>query len=173
MKGKYLFSMSGTELSKLLRQYPDKPWNWNFLSENPNITMKDVLAHPNESWTWNALSANPGITMRDVEEHPWGLWNWNALSSNPNITIKDVLAYPDKSWNWDRLSRNPSISIKDILHSVAERKGRINQVVYYQHNKQHMYPDEQLHQLQPLTPRKYFISERQITVSLSRQSVPK
>jgi hypothetical protein len=32
-------------------------------------------------------------------------------------------------------------SARALLHSVAERKGRINQVVYYQHNKQHMYPE--------------------------------
>ena len=30
------------ELGKLLRHFPDKPWNWSWLSSNPAITMNDV-----------------------------------------------------------------------------------------------------------------------------------
>jgi hypothetical protein len=52
--------------------YPDKPWNWDALSSNPNITFDNVLAYPDKPW------------------------NWDALSSNPNITFDNVLAYPDK-----------------------------------------------------------------------------
>ena len=28
------------DLVKLLELYPDKPWDWSGISENPNLTMK-------------------------------------------------------------------------------------------------------------------------------------
>ena len=65
----------------------DMPWNWEWLSMNPNITMKDVLAHPEMPWDWKWLSENPNITMNDVLAHPVSLsgkpWNWYGLSANP------------------------------------------------------------------------------------------
>jgi hypothetical protein len=38
-----------TELSKLLKAFPDKLWNVCCLNGNPNITMKDVQTYPK----WN------------------------------------------------------------------------------------------------------------------------
>ena len=29
---------------------PDKPWNWTYVSSNPNITMEIVNANPNKPW---------------------------------------------------------------------------------------------------------------------------
>lgn len=34
------------KLIDFVLQFPNKPWNWTGLSENPNITMKDVLENP-------------------------------------------------------------------------------------------------------------------------------
>jgi hypothetical protein len=67
------------ELQRLINKYPDKRWNWCLLSENPNITMSDVLRYPEMSWDWS----------------------W--LSVNPNITMSDVLRYPDKPWDYDSI----------------------------------------------------------------------
>ena len=47
------------ELQKLLALFPDKPWDWYRLSGNPNITMRDVLAHPDKPWNWSQISSNP------------------------------------------------------------------------------------------------------------------
>ena len=41
-----------TELEKLLLKFPDKPWNWDYISCNPNITMEMIEAHPNKPWNW-------------------------------------------------------------------------------------------------------------------------
>ena len=43
---------------KFIENHPDKPWKWNWLSQNPNITFDIVLAHPDKPWHWGWLSRN-------------------------------------------------------------------------------------------------------------------
>src|SRR5690606_13426821 len=63
-------------------KHPYMPWQWAWVSMNPNITMKDVLATPDKGWDWRWLSKNPRITMKDVLSHPDKNWNWWNLSVN-------------------------------------------------------------------------------------------
>ena len=35
-------------LTYLLEKYPEKPWKWNCISRNPNITMKMIEKYPNK-----------------------------------------------------------------------------------------------------------------------------
>ena len=51
------------ELQKLLLKYPDKPWNWYWLSCNSNITMDFIEKYPDNPWNRNAISRNPNITL--------------------------------------------------------------------------------------------------------------
>lgn len=44
----------------------DKPWNWEYLSANPNITFEDVYANPDKPWSRSCLSRNPNIFKRDI-----------------------------------------------------------------------------------------------------------
>jgi len=44
-------------------KYPNLNWDYKFLSENPNITLEDVLGHPNLDWDYKLLSKNPNITL--------------------------------------------------------------------------------------------------------------
>ena len=32
---------------------PDKPWSWNSISHNPNITMDIIKDNPDKPWDWN------------------------------------------------------------------------------------------------------------------------
>ena len=43
-------------LLHMLELYPDKPWAWDELSRNPNITWEIVKANPNKPWNWLLLS---------------------------------------------------------------------------------------------------------------------
>ena len=43
---------------KFIEDNPDKPWYWNALSRNPNITFDNVLIHPDKPWNWGNLSQN-------------------------------------------------------------------------------------------------------------------
>ena len=44
--------------------HPEKPWNWQGISRNPNITWDIVEAHPEIPWDWWCLSENP------MSKHP-------------------------------------------------------------------------------------------------------
>jgi hypothetical protein len=85
---------------------PDKPWNWGWISKNPNITMKFILDNPDKPWNWSAISMNPNITMDFINDKPDKEWHWYDISSNPSITMKDIIDNPDKPWNWNAISRN-------------------------------------------------------------------
>ena len=95
-----------SHLIYLLEQFPDKEWNYNGLSANPNIDLKYILNNPDKPWNWSWLSSNPNITIQDILNNPDKPWDWDWSSRNPNITIQDVLNNPDKPWDWVELSRN-------------------------------------------------------------------
>ena len=69
-------------LIQLIKNNPDKPWNWCGLSMNPNVTTEYVTNNPDKPWDWYWLSRNPNITMEDVTNNPDKPWNWTSLSYN-------------------------------------------------------------------------------------------
>ena len=42
----------------LLKLYPDKDWDWDEVSCNPNITWENVRDNPNQNWSWYKVSYN-------------------------------------------------------------------------------------------------------------------
>jgi len=90
---------------------PDKPWDWDKLSRNPNVTWDIVQQNTDIPWDWYVLSANPDITTWDiVQKNPDKPWDWVFLTSNPNITLDIVQQNPDKPWDWFGISANPTLS---------------------------------------------------------------
>ena len=59
-----------TKFWTFIEENDDKPWDWNSLSKNPNITLDSVLSHPDKPWNWVLLSLNPNITFDIVHCHP-------------------------------------------------------------------------------------------------------
>ena len=43
---------------QLIRDNPDKEWDWYCLSDNPNITWEIIQQNPDKDWDWKALSIN-------------------------------------------------------------------------------------------------------------------
>ena len=54
-------------LEKLLKLYPDKEWDYKYLSQNPNITWDNVQNNPDKPWNYYWLSSNPNITWNNVK----------------------------------------------------------------------------------------------------------
>jgi len=44
--------------SKFIKETPVNPWNWDGISENPNITWEIIKANPDKEWYWWELSWN-------------------------------------------------------------------------------------------------------------------
>jgi hypothetical protein len=84
--------------TKVFREQVEKEWTekyWKFVKDNID-----------KPWQWDWLSLNPNITFDMVQSYPDKSWDWDYLSLNPNITFDIVHAHPDKPWNWYYLSRN-------------------------------------------------------------------
>ena len=70
----------------LLYLFPNKKWNYRWLSINPNITWDIVKNTLEKKWDWYELSRNPNITWGIVKNNPEKPWSYYGLSLNPNIT---------------------------------------------------------------------------------------
>ena len=106
-KGKSMFS---NHLITLLKFFPHKPWNWQGISCNPNITWDLIYANPDKPWNWYKISSNPKITWDIINTNPDKPWDWVKISFNPNITWDIICANPDKPWEWFGISCNPNIT---------------------------------------------------------------
>ena len=52
------------------------------VSANPNITMEMIEKYPNKDWNWSYLSWNRNITMEFIEKYPSKPWDWDYISWN-------------------------------------------------------------------------------------------
>jgi len=62
------------------------------LSQNPNITMQNVLDNPEMPWNWYWLSKNPNITYKFIVEHinkiDFELLSENYLERDPVVRTR-------------------------------------------------------------------------------------
>jgi hypothetical protein len=107
---------------EFIEKYPDKPWNWNRISTNPNITMEFIEKYPDKPWNWNWIPENPNITMEFIEKYPDKPWDWDYISMNPNINMDIIEKYPDKPWSWCYISRNKFLKEKNLFTEKQMRK---------------------------------------------------
>ena len=77
--------------------------------------MKYINDNPDKNWNWEEISRNPNITMKFINDNPDKPWEWYFISENPNITMKDILDNPDKPWNWYCISRKPFTKEKEAF----------------------------------------------------------
>jgi hypothetical protein len=99
---------------EVIEKYPDKPWNWQWMSENTNITMEMIDKYSDKPWNWVSISRNPNLTMEFIEKYPDKPWDWYNISVNSNITIEMINKYPDKPWVWTEILCNPNITMDFI-----------------------------------------------------------
>ena len=51
------------KLIKLTEKFPNKPWDWEELSNNENLTIEVIEKYIDKPWNWKKFSQNPNITM--------------------------------------------------------------------------------------------------------------
>src|SRR5690349_18572221 len=77
-------------LAMLLKKLPDKPWNWDILSQNPNSTWNLVSRNPDKPWVYRDIIAHSDVTWEIISNEFSRLLSkkedWIYLSTNPNIT---------------------------------------------------------------------------------------
>src|SRR6188768_1082716 len=97
-------------LITLINRFPNERWNWEGLSMNPNVSLKDMLDN-DLPWEWIHVSKNPSVTFDDIKNNPTIFWNWKQISRN--YTFQEALERRNKPWNWDVVTYN-SITFQDV-----------------------------------------------------------
>ena len=72
-----------TPLCRLVCDNPDKNWDYDYVSQNHNITWEIVKNNPDKDWHYGRLSLNPNITWEIVQNNPDKKWGYDNLSFNP------------------------------------------------------------------------------------------
>ena len=90
--------------------------------------------HLDKPWNWGYLSCNPNITMYIIEKYPDKPWNWGWISNNPNITMDIIEKYSDKPWDWKWMSENKFLYNKivydrELNKDIHVRKNNINGIM--------------------------------------------
>ncbi len=70
----------------LLEKYPNENWNYERLSENPNISIKYIKNNPDNKWDWKNISRI--VTYIEFINNPDLPWDYCELSRNKNIPIE-------------------------------------------------------------------------------------
>jgi hypothetical protein len=99
----------------IIRAYPNKHWNWGYISGNQNLTWEFVCENSDKPWNWDLLSANRAVTIDIVKANPDKQWNWDSLSKNPNITLDIIKANPDRPWSFHHMSYNPNLTCEFVM----------------------------------------------------------
>ncbi len=94
----------------------EKPWDWDELSRNRGISFRDINHYKTFSWNWRYVSRNENVTMKDVLDNPSYAWDFSALSGNPGIKFQDILDHPEFDWSWDDVSENINITTQNVLN---------------------------------------------------------
>lgn len=125
------------ELTKILKAFTNKDWNWYELSRNSNITWEFIQANPNKSWNQYALSINPNITWEITKENKNIQWDFYGLSFNPNITWEIIQANPNLRWSqfstnitWEIVKDNFNVFSKNGVNEIAKISNLTLEIVY-------------------------------------------
>ena len=97
----------------------DKEWS--------NKLFGFIESQSHKPWNWQWISCNPNITIETIEAHLDKPWDWMEVSRNPNLTMKIIEAHPDKPWEWILVSQ---ISFQKDKEQFIERKAREYMAAY-------------------------------------------
>jgi len=129
-------------LRKLLKKYPDKPWDYYWLSSNENLTIDIVIRDLNKTsnnktrsvWYWNGLIQNKNInreellkiaeqyiTIKDCQDLDY-FKKYNSITINnideyiqKNGPVSSHVSSRGETWEWPNISYLANVSLKDIL----------------------------------------------------------
>jgi len=120
---KWVVSYSPHLTMEIILDEQHRLWDWDYISaHNKNITIQDIVNYPDKFNNWEKISANLNISLKDIKNNMTLPWNWQMLSSRPDLTAEfviwvcnnptyDSLLYrflnmPNNLWDWGNISTN-------------------------------------------------------------------
>ena len=106
-------------LEKIIERFPNKPWDFDLLVRNPNISITFIENHPEFPWNLSLFQKqNPNLKESFIKKHPEANWDFNDFSFFPFITTLFIESTIDKPWNFYELSIHPSVDFKLIKDNL-------------------------------------------------------
>jgi hypothetical protein len=126
-----------------IRNNPNKPWNWQYVSSNPNLTIEMIHSNPDKPWSLYFAGENVKLTpftLQIIADNEHDGWNWNKISKNPSLTLDIIKQFPDKPWSLHELSFNINLTIAMMVYFMKKEKYHWNwhRISYctFSHDKQ-------------------------------------
>ncbi len=97
-------------------KYSNLEINYNFLSANKYLHIKDVIQYKDRDWNWEKVFNNVIIDLDTLQKNKSSIkWDFYQMSKNHNITPKIVYEFQNENWNYDELSRHIDWNIVKLL----------------------------------------------------------
>ena len=92
---------------EIIKQNPDKDWNYYYLSMNPNITWDIIKANTDKDWNYSLLFQNP------MDKYLFPLCIMKRRAKERSALIKEELVA--NAWHPDRVQKwlDAGIDIED------------------------------------------------------------
>ena len=103
------------------------PWNWKYISHNPNITPDFIYLYQFENLDWDYMSSHSHLSLEIIEQLNQRPWSWSEISRNHNLTYQYIEENPHLNWNWSNLVKNTFPKEKKLY---LEKKYRQYMAVY-------------------------------------------
>lgn len=97
-------------------------WDWHALTNNNfvNYSLKFIKEHIEKPWNWELLSNHPELNNEFVKEYKDKKWNWAIVTARdffePSIDILQYIINLGKAIDWKKISLNPKLSLEVIEH---------------------------------------------------------
>lgn len=97
-------------------------WDWDTLTNNSSVyySLKFIKEHIERPWNWELLSNHPELNNEFVKEYKDKDWNWAIVTARdffePSVDILQYVINHCKTIDWKNISVNPQLSLEVIEH---------------------------------------------------------
>lgn len=95
---------------ELIKMYVNLPWNTDIISHSLIKSIDFIKENPDFPFlNWNILSYNSNISLKDIDDNPQFPWNYDTMSCRTDLTHEFVKKHADKNWNYMTLSEREDL----------------------------------------------------------------
>lgn len=109
----YLSQHSSLNPTKEMLAKFENEWNWQSITENPQISFNDIdfVERFSDKWNWRFICESGKLTLNNqILSKFKGHLEWDLISSNTNIQFtKEIIQEFKQFWNWTALKDNKRI----------------------------------------------------------------
>jgi hypothetical protein len=95
---------------ELVKKYINLPWNCSIISSNLIKSIDFIKENPDFPFLdWEYLSQNENISLKDIDDNPQFSWDYVSMSYRTDLTHDFVSKHNDKNWDYRVLSERENL----------------------------------------------------------------